>query len=138
MRSLLQHIARCLGPVRVAVVGGRDFQPLQLVWDFVQALPQDATVVSGGAQGVDSAAEEAAKISDLKVVTFLPDWNKHGKRAGYLRNVQIVQAADVVVAFWDGASKGTKLSLDIGLKAKKPVLVVSPEGDVLEYTEASK
>ena len=76
-------------------------------------------IVSGGANGADKLGAKFAKDFDIKLTEFIPDWDKYGKRAGFLRNEQIVQAADEIVAFWDGISKGTGHSLTIAKKLKK-------------------
>jgi hypothetical protein len=54
---------------------------------------------------------------------FYPDWDKYGKKAGPLRNELIIQSADLVLAFWDGTSRGTKSSIDFALKYKKELRV---------------
>lgn len=77
--------------------------------------------MSGGARGVDIIAERAARARDLSTHIIFADWTKHGKSAGYRRNVAIVAVAHRVVAFWDGQSRGTKHTVDIARKAGKPV-----------------
>lgn len=92
---------------RIAIVGSRDYPLMDTVSQFVQSLPADTVVVSGGARGVDREAARAAKRRGLRTLIFLADWNTHGRRAGMVRNEQIVDHADQVVAFWDGRSPGT-------------------------------
>ena len=75
-------------------------------------------IVSGGAQGADSLAERYAKENSIPVLKYIPDWSK-GKSAGIKRNVKIVDDAEGVVAFWDGASPGTKHSVDLARKNNK-------------------
>ena len=65
-------------------------------------------VVSGGARGVDSIGEEWARENGIPVKRFPAEWNKHGKRAGPLRNVEMAKYADALIAVWDGESPGTK------------------------------
>lgn len=65
----------------------------------------------------------AAKHS-LKTKIFEPDWKKYGKAAGVIRNKEIVAAADHVLAFWDGKSRGTKNSIDHANKMNKKLVVV--------------
>src|SRR3990172_5166795 len=67
------------------------------------------TVVSGGALGVDRLAETIALTHGKKTRAIYPDWDKYGKSAGYRRNVQIVEAAHVLYALWDGKSKGCEI-----------------------------
>lgn len=111
---------------RVAIVGSRWYPEQSHVRNFVMGLPKDTVVLSGGAKGVDSWAEKWARYYGLDVEVFPADWEKHGRRAGYLRNVDIVNACDRVVAFWDGASPGTRHTIEIARKAGKPVAIHRP------------
>ena len=105
--------------MRIAIVGSRAFKNLGLVEQYVAGLPIGSEVVSGGACGVDRCAETAAIAKGLKTTIFKALWSVNGKRAGYLRNRQIVDYADKVVAFWDGQSKGTKHTIDIAVAEGK-------------------
>lgn len=89
------------------------------------------TIISGGARGIDTSAEKFANFYKFKFIKILPDWDTHGKSAGFLRNIKIVKEADLVLAFWDGESKGT---LDTIKKAKKvnkllAIFIVGKEND---------
>ena len=53
------------------------------------------------------------------------DWKRYGKRAGPLRNTEIVRQADMVIAFWDGRSRGTRNTIDKALRAGKSVRIFS-------------
>lgn len=107
----------------VAVVGGRDFTDYEKMCRELDKIEID-TVVSGGANGADKLAKRYAKERNLEYIEFLPKWDKFGMSAGYQRNVQIVDASQMVVAFWNG-SKGTKLTIDITRKQNKPLKVIS-------------
>ena len=65
-------------------------------------------VVSGTARGVDRLGEQWANKNNITVKPFPADWNTYGKRAGYLRNTQMADYADALIAVWDGESRGTK------------------------------
>lgn len=111
----------------LAIVGSRTFADFDLLQQAVDALreTQDVTcIVSGGAQGADKLGERYAAKHSLKINVFEPDWKKYGKVAGMIRNKDIVAAADHVLAFWDGKSKGTKNSIDHAKKMNKPLVVV--------------
>ena len=69
-------------------------------------------------------AETYARKHDLPTIIFAAEWDKFGKSAGYKRNVRIVEAADLVIAFWDGESKGTKHTINIAEKMGKKLHVV--------------
>lgn len=95
--------------MRVAVIGSRSI----CVSDLVEYLPEDTTeIVSGGAKGVDSSAREYAQAHDIKLTEFLPEYEKYGRSAPLKRNITIIENADIVLAFWDGKSKGTKFVID--------------------------
>ena len=110
--------------MKVAIVGSRDFPQWYKVWEFVTYLPPDTVVVSGGARGVDTSAVEAATACGLKVEVYRADWKRYGLSAGFKRNQQIVDAADRVVAFWDGVSRGTADTLDKAALARKPIRII--------------
>jgi hypothetical protein len=110
----------------VIIAGGRDFSDydyLRFVMELY-GLDQDVCIISGGARGADRLGERFAKENDLPLTIFPADWTTHGKRAGYLRNEQMAQHADMVVAFWDGKSKGTKHMIDIMKKRFPAVLTL--------------
>lgn len=100
------------------------------VWNEWHDAFYRVTYISGGASGVDSWAEEAfdeiiAKYPEsVSKRIFQADWDTYGKSAGYRRNELIVAAADKVIAFWDGESRGTKHTIDLALKNKVHLEVV--------------
>lgn len=112
--------------MKIAIVGSRDYPNLKEVVDYVYSLSPDTVIVSGGANGVDQHAEWAAIERGMKVEIYYPDWKRHGKSAGFIRNEQIVKAADMVVAFWDGKSKGTAHSINLAQKFQKSLQVITP------------
>jgi hypothetical protein len=80
-------------------------------------------IVSGGANGADKLGELFAKKHNIETIIYKPDWKKYGKSAGFLRNHDIINAADNVIAFWDGVSNGTKHDIDIATQKGKPLIV---------------
>lgn len=80
-------------------------------------------IISGGAKGADKLAERFAYEHQISVRVYHPDWDKHGRSAGFKRNKEIVDDSDVIVAFWDGESKGTKHSIDLAVKQNKQVII---------------
>lgn len=109
--------------MKVAIVGSRNYGDLSKVREFVMGLPGDTIVVSGGAQGVDSVAERAARSRGLQVVIFAADWKQYGKKAGLRRNYDIVQEAEWIYAFWDGISTGTAHTIKVAREQGKEVTV---------------
>jgi len=95
--------------MRVAIIGSRSLT----VKNLGKYIPPDTTeIVSGGARGVDTSAKEYANANDIQLVEFLPEYKKFGKSAPLRRNTQIIEYADLVIAFWDGKSRGTKFVIE--------------------------
>ena len=82
-------------------------------------------IVSGGAKGADSLAARYANEKGIPLVVFLPVWDKYGKRAGFVRNKEIVKASDIVICFWDGQSRGTKHSIDYAEKLNIKTIIIT-------------
>ena len=112
--------------MNIAVVGSRGYPSREKVVNYVLALPAGTMVISGGAVGVDSWAEEAAKKAGLSTHILPAEWSKYGKVAGFMRNGQIVALSAKVVAFWDGESRGTLDTIKKAVKSGKPVEIYGP------------
>lgn len=112
--------------VYLAIVGSRDFPDLDRVRRFVETLPSNTTIVSGGARGVDRCAATAARARGLRVIEFLAEWRRLGRSAGFIRNEKIVQRCDRMVAFWDGSSSGTRHSISLARQHGRPVVIHRP------------
>jgi hypothetical protein len=110
--------------VHIAIIGSRDYLPLDKVRDYVNTLADDDHIISGGARGVDSAAVAAAKQRGLPFTEYRAEWDRYGRSAGFKRNVLIVNDADRLVAFWDGQSRGTKHSINLAAKKGIPVEII--------------
>ena len=86
-------------------------------------------VITGGARGIDTLAFQAAEAAGIRNLRYLPDREKfRGKtilKAFQARNEQIVDACDVLLAVWDGKSRGTKNTLSYAGKTGKPVYVIA-------------
>lgn len=108
---------------KVAVVGSRSFTDYELMKKILKPyLP--FVLISGGAQGVDSLAEQFAEEYDLEILIHYPEWNKYGRKAAYIRNSFIIRDCDFLIAFWDGHSKGTKMAIDLAKNKFKPCRVI--------------
>lgn len=106
--------------MKVAIIGSRNMT----VRDLGAYLPDGVTeIVSGGAKGIDTCAADYAAAHGIKLTVFLPDYEHYGKAAPIKRNQQIVDHADIVIAFWDGESKGTKNVIETCKKQNKKVTV---------------
>ena len=110
----------------VAIIGSRNWTYLQAINDYIHQLPRDTVVISGGAEGVDKVAIGAAIALKMKTIVIPAQWETWGKQTGHMRNRHIVHYADRIVAFWDGKSKGTALTIDIANNNYVPVKVYRP------------
>lgn len=82
-------------------------------------------VIHGGCpSGADAIAAKWCDTNDIESQVFPADWNTHGKAAGFIRNEQMIVEGQpiVVVAAWDGQSKGTKHTIDLAAKHNIPVI----------------
>ena len=109
--------------MRVAVIGSRGL----CVDDLGKYLPEGVTeIVSGGARGVDASAREYAQAHGLKLTEYLPDYERYGRAAPLKRNLTIIENADLVLAFWDGSSRGTKYVIENCKKRNIPLKIYVP------------
>lgn len=112
--------------MRVIIAGGRefsDYNTLKRKCDYyLQNIKEPVEVISGHASGADALGERYANEKGYKITMFPADWKRYGKSAGPIRNRQMAEYADVLIAFWDGISLGTKNMIDQakekGLKIK--------------------
>ena len=112
---------------RVIIAGGRDFNNYPGLVDVMDRLLANVTdeiiVVCGMAQGADRLGERYAKERGYTVRYFPADWDNNGRGAGFIRNEQMAQNADALVAFWDGKSRGTKHMIETAQKHKLDIRV---------------
>lgn len=107
--------------MKLAIIGSRSIT-VKNIEDF---LPEDTEeIVSGGARGVDRAAAEYAKRNGIRLVEFLPDYARYGRGAPLKRNALIAAYADMVLAFWDGESRGTAHTLSLFEAQGKRIKIV--------------
>lgn len=102
--------------MRVIIAGSRSITDYRIIEKAIETsgLMYDITeIISGGARGVDSLGEIYANEHDILIRRFLANWNKYGKRAGYVRNQEMAMYGDALIAIWDGKSKGTSHMIDI-------------------------
>ena len=103
--------------MRIAIIGSRS---LNVCID--EYVPQEAKlIVSGGAKGIDQIAEDYADRKGIEKLIIKPDYQKFGRGAPLARNKEIVENADLILAFWDGKSRGTMHSVKYAMKCGKEV-----------------
>ncbi|HCE54898.1 MAG TPA: hypothetical protein DER05_07785 [Lutibacter sp.] len=111
--------------MKVIIAGGRNFDDFnklcQVCDEFLQG-QNNIEIVSGAYKGADLLGERYAAERNYQIKQFPADWRRYGKSAGLKRNTEMAAYADILIAFWDGKSKGTKNMIDLatqaGLKVK--------------------
>ena len=110
--------------MKVLICGSRTISDSAVVLKAVaQSGIRPTHIISGGARGVDRLASQYAASRGIEFTEYLADWNKYGKRAGFVRNYVMVGAAEAVIAVWDGTSRGTKHSIEYARSCGKWVFV---------------
>ena len=87
-------------------------------------MTHDIIIISGTARGADTLGEQYAREWGFKLQQFPADWKSCGKTAGIIRNVQMADNADALIAFWDGKSRGTAHMINTAKKKRLPVRIV--------------
>lgn len=111
--------------MKIIVAGSRDFENYELLKNKLDKLlinQKEVQIVSGGCRGTDKLGERYAKENGYSLKIFKADWGKYGKKAGPLRNKQMAEYAEGLVAFYKEGSKGTKNMIEeagkMGLKIR--------------------
>ena len=106
--------------MKVAIIGSRNITNV----DLSRFIPYGTVeIISGGAKGIDTVARDYAIGNKIKLTEFLPNYKLYGRGAPIKRNIEIIENADIVLAFWDGISHGTKYVIDNCKKRNIPVKV---------------
>ena len=112
---------------KVIVAGSRTFGNFKLLCeklDNILANKTNVTIISGMANGADMLGVKYAEMRKLKILKMPADWNTHGLKAGYLRNMEMAKASNALVAFWDGKSKGTNHMIAIAKELNLPTRII--------------
>lgn len=114
--------------MKLGIVGSRNFTDWKrFIREIMRLFPPGPTIdliVTGGAAGADTLAELFADRYHIPAHIIKPDWKKYGKSAGMIRNGEIVKGSDIIVAFWDGTSRGTQDTINKAKVFKKTTLIV--------------
>ena len=111
--------------MKILIVGSRGIRN----YDISELVPPETElIISGGAEGVDSIAEEYADKHKISKLILRPRYERYGKAAPLKRNELMVDIADEVIVLWDGMSRGTKYTLEYAKKNNKPIKVIPLEG----------
>ena len=118
---------------KVIIAGSRGFSNYKLLKEKCNEYLREKRkeyniiIISGGARGADTFGEKYAQDEGFSLEVFPANWNKFGKSAGFIRNEQMAEVADALIAFWDGKSNGTKHMIEIMENKKLLVRVVNYE-----------
>lgn len=112
--------------MKVIIAGSRtfnDYEKLKSYCDKVLSSQNNIEIVSGTATGADMLGERYAKEKNYSIKKFPADWDKYGKGAGYIRNKEMAEYSDALIAFWNGKSKGTKNMLELSRIKELPIRI---------------
>lgn len=113
--------------MNLLIAGSRKYRDRNLVvaWLKQNFFKDEDVLINGNCrEGVDAWALSEAQGYGWQIRLFDPDWCNYGKRAGPMRNEEMVKVADKVICFWDGQSKGTYSTIQFALKYKKDLEVI--------------
>ena len=111
--------------MRYGIVGSRTFTDYAKLCDIL--IPQVGyitQIISGGARGADTLGKNFAMEHNIPLTEFLPNYDKFGKKAPFVRNKEIVHHSDIIYAFWNGVSTGTQHTLDYAEKRGVKSIVI--------------
>ena len=107
--------------MKIGIVGSRNLT----ISNIGEYLPENCTeIVSGGAAGIDWCAKKYAQNNKIVFTEFLPMYHIYGKAAPIIRNKNIVDYSDEIIAFWNGKSKGTYFVIQYCKKTDKKCRIV--------------
>lgn len=115
-----------LWSMKIAIIGSRECGNINLEQELIKRfdIVTNDTIISGGARGIDTLAAQFARKHGIKLLEFRPDYATYGLGATFVRNRMIVDVADVVIAFWNGTSRGTKYTIEYAKKKYVPVVII--------------
>jgi len=108
--------------MKLLIAGSRSISS----FDLSKYVPKNVELIlSGGASGVDSLAEQYADKHNISKLVIRPDYKTYGKAAPLIRNKRMIELCDEVLVIWDGHSRGTKFTIDYSTKIGRRVTVVN-------------
>lgn len=113
--------------MKLAIIGSRGFDNYVFVERTLDRLFGNSKIdliISGKAKGADTLGQLYSTNKKIPFKPFPPDWDTYGKGAGFKRNRDIIEACDVVIAFWDGVSRGTEQALTVARELRRHTVIV--------------
>jgi hypothetical protein len=94
--------------MKVLVCGSRSWGLIEPIRQRLSVLPEGSEIIHGGAGGADERAQVIARELGIDQKVYWPNWSRYGNAAGPIRNIAMLdEDPDLVIAFWDGVSRGT-------------------------------
>ena len=118
--------------MKYIVAGGRDFTNGVIAHQVLDTFTDIDTIISGDARGADFLGAMYATEKGIPLQHFPAYWDQYGKAAGYIRNAEMAEHGDALIAFWDGKSKGTMNMIKAMRLHKKPYWVYDYTGKLIE------
>lgn len=110
--------------MKTIIAGSRTVSRLSIIPTAVRESGfRISMIISGGTQGVDRLGELYVAMMKIPLTIKRADWDRYGKSAGYLRNVEMAKEADALIAIWDDVSRGTKHMIDIATERQLKVYI---------------
>lgn len=120
---------------RVIIAGGRKFVPTEQKLNGIYRIIDDeidnfmdlnkkVIIVEGGAKGADRVGRMFGHSKGYQVETYEADWYKFGRKAGPFRNTEMQKVGNMLIAFWDGISTGTRDMINKMKASGKPVCII--------------
>ena len=110
--------------MKIMIAGSRSIQS----FDLTPHIPQDTDlIITGGAVGIDTLAEEYADQYKISKLIIRPRYDLYGKAAPIFRNEQMVDLADAVLVIWDGKSKGSRSTIKYARKLQKKLIIIQAD-----------
>ena len=118
--------------MKFIIAGGRDFNNSKVMDNILNKYinPSFDSIIAGGARGADSLAADWANKHGIPTQIFNAKWDEYGKAAGYIRNAEMAEEGDALIAFWDGQSKGTMNMIKAMKLHKKLYYVYNYSGEL--------
>lgn len=118
--------------MKIIIAGSRTYNDYSRLSEFcdqvISSMPETKiTIVSGCAKGADMLGERYASERGYEVIKYPADWDKYGKSAGFLRNEEMAKVGHILIAFWDGQSKGTEHMINLGKKHNLKIEICSTQ-----------
>lgn len=129
---------------RIGVIGSRTITDKALVYKHLDEMKQTTSlqgdqivVLSGGAKGVDTLTQQWAKDNQVPFILFKPYFlvdsqAEYNPRHYFTRNKQIIDNSDMIIAFWDGTTKGTAWGMGYARKSKKTLMIIDSDSGMAD------